>query len=252
MKIVVIGGTGLIGSSLVAQLSQAGHEAIAAAPSTGVNTLTGEGVAEALTGADVVIDVSNSPSFEEQAVLEFFTTSTRTLLDAARTAGVGHYVALSIVGTDRLPDSPYLRAKVAQEALIRDGGVPYSIVHATQFYEFVRGIADSSMVDGVVRLPHAGIQPMASADVVAAVKRVAVGEPLGGIVEIGGPQHWYLDDLVRTGLALMGDDRAVVTDADATYFGTQLHGDELVPGPDAQLSTVGYEQWLPDNPPPAR
>jgi uncharacterized protein YbjT (DUF2867 family) len=252
MKIVVIGGTGLIGSSLVAQLSQAGHEAIAAAPSTGVNTLTGEGVAEALTGADVVIDVSNSPSFEEQAVLEFFTTSTRTLLDAARTAGVGHYVALSIVGTDRLPDSAYLRAKVAQEELIRAGGVPYSIVHATQFFEFVRGIADSSTVDGVVRLPHAGIQPMASNDVVAAVKRVALGAPTNGIVEIGGPDHWYLDDLVRTGLAFMGDDRTVVTDDEATYFGTQLHGDELVPGPDAQLSTLGYEQWLPDNPPPAR
>jgi uncharacterized protein YbjT (DUF2867 family) len=217
-----------------------------------VNTVTGEGVADALAGAEVLVDVSNSPSFEEEAVLEFFTTSTRTLLDAARTAGIRHYVALSIVGTDRLPDSPYLRAKVAQEELIRAGGVPYSIVHATQFYEFVRGIADSSTIDGVVRLPHAGIQPMASADVVAAVRRVALGAPTGGVVEIGGPDHWYLDDLVRTGLAFMGDDREVVTDAEATYFGAQLHGDELVPGAGAHLSTLGYKQWLPENPPPAR
>jgi len=252
MKIVVIGGTGLIGSNLVAQLTAAGHEVVAAAPSTGVDTLTGEGVAEALAGAQVLVDVSNSPSFEEKAVLDFFTTSTGTLLDAARAAGVEHYVALSIVGTERLADSPYMRAKVAQEKLIREGGVPYSIVHATQFYEFVRGIADSATVDGVVRLPHAGIQPMASADVVAALSRVTVGEPTGGVVEIGGPQHWHLDDLVRTGLGLMGDERSVVADPEATYFGAHLSGDELVPGPDAQLSTRGYEEWLPDNPPPAR
>ncbi len=252
MKIVVIGGTGLIGSNLVKQLTKAGHVAVVAAPSTGVDTLTGEGVANAVAGAQVLVDVSNSPSFEEKAVLEFFTTSTRTLLDAARAAGVGHYVAVSIVGTELLPDSPYLRAKVAQEELIRAGGVPYSIVHATQFYEFVRGIADSATIDGVVRLPHAGIQPMASADVVTAVKRVALGAPTNGIVEIGGPDHWFLDDLVRTGLAFQGDDREVVTDAEATYFGAQLHGDELVPGPDAQLSTLGYEEWLPNNPPPTR
>ena len=212
VKVVVIGGTGLIGSKLVAKLGEHGHDAVPAAPNTGVNTLTGEGLAEVLDGAAVVVDVSNSPSFADDAVLEFFRTSTTNLLEYSAKAGVGHYVALSVVGTDRLAESGYFRAKIVQEELIRESGRPYSIVHATQFFEFVKSIADLSTVDGKVHLPPALIQPMASDDVAAAVGRVAVGEPLNGIREIGGPEQFRLDELVRKGLAAKGDPREVVAD----------------------------------------
>ncbi len=252
MKIVVIGGTGLIGSKLVAKLTEHGHEAVVAAPSTGVNTLTGEGVAETLTGADVVVDVSNSPSFEDAAVMDFFTTSTTNLLDAAREAGVGHYVALSVVGTQRLSESGYFRAKIAQEELIAGSGLPYTIVHATQFFEFVSGLADIQTVDGVVHMSTAGIQPIAGDDVAAAVGRASVGSPAGGIVEVGGPQRFELDDFVRIGLEFRGDPRPVVADPEARYSGARLDDDTLLPGEGAQLSTTTFEEWLPLNPPPAR
>ena len=208
MRIVVIGGTGLIGSKLVGKLSEHGHQAVAAAPSTGVNTLTGEGLADVLEGASVVVDVSNSPSFADEAVLEFFRTSSTNLLQHASKAGVGHYVALSVVGTERMQESGYFRAKALQESMIRESGLPFSIVHATQFFEFVKAIADFSTVDGKVRLPSAPIQPMASADVAAGLGRAAVGEPLNGIREIGGPERFRIDELVRKGLAAKGDPRS--------------------------------------------
>ena len=249
MKIVVIGGTGLIGSKLVAQLSEHGHDAIPASPASGVDTLTGAGL-DVLNGADVVVDVSNSPSFEEQAVMNFFVTSTTNLLRAAEEAGIRHYVALSVVGTDRFSDSPYFRAKIAQEKLIAEKGLPYSIVHATQFFEFVKGIADSATVDGEVRLAHVGIQPMAADDVATAVARIAVGEPVNGMVEVAGPEKWALDDLVRTGLEFRGDTRPVVADPEAKYFEAGLAEDTLLPGPDAELSETRFESWLPANPVP--
>jgi uncharacterized protein YbjT (DUF2867 family) len=244
MKIVVIGGTGLIGSKVVEHLVEHGHEAIAASPNSGVNTITGEGLADAVVGADVVVDVSNSPSFADDDVLEFFTTSTRNLLAAERAAGVGHHVALSIVGADRLPGSGYLRAKVAQEQLIRESGRPYSIVRATQFFEFVGRIADEATVDGVARVSTGVMQPIAAAEVSAAVARVAAGAPIDGTVEIGGPERIRMDELIRAGLAAKGDTRSVVSDPDAPYFGTRLSGDELSPGPDAQLSTTSFADWL--------
>ena len=244
MKIVVIGGTGLIGSKLVAKLGEQGHEAVAAAPNTGVNTLTGEGLADALAGASVVIDVSNSPSWEDAAVLEFFRTSTTNLLEYSAKAGVGHYVALSVVGTDRLQDSGYFRAKAAQEQLIRDSGRPYSLVHATQFFEFVEAIAEFSTVDGVVSLPSALIQPIAAEDVAAGVGRVAVGAPLNGLREIAGPEQFGLDELVRKGLAAKGDPREVVTDEEAPYYGVRLSERTLLPGPDAQLGEITFDKWL--------
>lgn len=244
MKIVVIGGTGLIGSKLVAKLGEHGHEAVAAAPNTGVNTLTGEGLADVLDGAAVVVDVSNSPSFEDEPVMEFFRTATTNLLEYSALAGVGHYVALSVVGTDRLADSGYFRAKIVQEQLIRDSGRPYSIVHATQFFEFVQAITDFSMVDGKVHLPTARIRPMASDDVAAGVGRVVVGGPLGGIREIGGPEEFQLDDLARKYLAAKGDPREVVTDEDAPYYGVRLTERMLVPGPDAALGEITLEKWL--------
>jgi len=244
MKIVVIGGTGLIGSKLVAKLGAHGHEAVPAAPNTGVNTLTGEGLAEVLEGAAVVVDVSNSPSFADDPVLEFFRTSTTNLLEYSAKAGVGHYVALSVVGTDRLLDSGYFRAKLLQEKLIRESGRAYSIVHATQFFEFVKAIADFSTVEGKVHLPTALIQPMASEDVAAGVGRVAVGEPLNGIREIGGPEQFRLDELVRKGLAAKGDRREVVADEQARYYGVLLSERTLVPGPDAQLGNITFDEWL--------
>ncbi|WP_433286229.1 SDR family oxidoreductase [Pseudonocardia sp. CA-142604] len=244
MKIVVIGGTGLIGSKLVATLNEHGHEAVPASPNTGVNTLTGEGLAKVLEGAAVVVDVSNSPSFADEPVMEFFRTSTTNLLEYSAKAGVGHYVALSVVGTDRLADSGYFRAKIVQEKLIRDSGRAYSIVHATQFFEFVKAIADFSTVDGTVRLPSALIQPMVSDDVAAAVARVAVGEPLNGIREIGGPEEFRLDELVRKGLAAKGDPREVVTDEQALYYGVRLGERTLLPGPDAQLGETTFDKWL--------
>ena len=243
MKIVVIGGTGLIGSKLIGRLQEHGHEGVAAAPNTGVNTLTGEGLAEALVGADVVVDVSNSPSFADDDVLDFFTRSTSNLLAAEKVAGVRHHVALSIVGTDRLPTSGYLRAKVAQEQLIRDGGVPYSIVHATQFYEFTDAIAQAATVGDEVHLSTGYFQPMAADDVVAALGPVVVGAPLGGIQEIGGPVKTRMSDFVAAALARKGDPRTVVADPGALYFGAVLEGEELVPGPGAHLSATTYDDW---------
>ena len=244
VKVVVIGGTGLIGSKLVAKLGAHGHEAVPAAPNTGVNSLTGEGLAGVLDGAAVVVDVSDSPSFAEDAVMEFFRTATSNLLKYSARAGVGHYVALSVVGTDRLSESGYFRAKIVQEQLIRESGRPYSIVHATQFFEFVTGIADLSMVDGEVRLPPVLIQPMAADDVAAGVGRVAVGEPLNGICEIGGPEQFRLDGLVRKGLEAKGDPRVVVADELARYSGARVGELTLVPGPDAQLGEVTFDKWL--------
>lgn len=244
MKIVVIGGTGLIGSKLVVKLGEHGHEAVPAAPNTGVNTLTGEGLAEVLEGAEVVVDVSNSPSFADDAVMEFFRTATTNLLDYAAKAGVEHYVALSVVGTDRLSDSGYFRAKIAQEKLIRESGLSYSIVHATQFFEFIKTIADASTVDGTVHLSSALIQPMAADDVAAGVGRVAVGEPLNGIHEIGGPEQFRIDELVRKGLAAKDDSREVVTDEEASYYGVRLSERTLLPEPDAQLGETTFDKWL--------
>ena len=248
MKILVIGGTGLIGSRTIQRLTEHGHEAVSASPSSGVNTLTGEGVADAMTGVDVVIDVSNSPSFADDDVMNFFVTSTTTLLAAEKDAGVKHHVALSVVGTERVPESGYLRAKVAQEKLIRESGIPYSLVHATQFFEFVKGIADSATDGDTVRLSHASIQPIAADDVAAVVARTAVGAPLDGTLEIAGPVQLGLDDLVRTGLALRGDTREVVADANAPYFGAILQERTLVPGPDATLFETTFEQWLAAQP----
>ncbi len=244
MKILVIGGTGLIGSRAIQRLTEHGHEAISASPSSGVNTLTGEGVADAMAGVDVVIDVSNSPSFADDDVMNFFVTSTTKLLAAEKDAGVKHHVALSVVGTDRVPESGYLRAKVAQEKLIRESGIPYSLVHATQFFEFVKGIADSATEGDTVRLSHASIQPIAADDVAAVVARTAAGTPLNGTLEIGGPEKFGMDELIATGLAAFGDPRTVVTDATAPYFGAVLTGDELIPGPDAELSTTTFSEWL--------
>lgn len=243
MKVVVMGGTGLIGSRVVSLLQEHGHEAVAASPSSGVNAYTGEGLAEVLTGADVVVDVTNSPSFADDDVLDFFTTSTTNLLAAEKAAGAAHHVALSIVGADRLPDSGYLRAKVTQEKLIRESGLPFSIVRATQFFEFVKGIADSATVDGVVRLPHELIQPVASSEVAAAVGRTAAGAPLNAVIEIGGPDALPMDDFIRNGLAAQGDPREVVADPEATYFGTKLEQRSLVAGEGAQLSPITYAEW---------
>jgi uncharacterized protein YbjT (DUF2867 family) len=243
MKIVVIGGTGLIGSRLVATLREQGHEAVAASLDTGVNTVTGDGLADVIRGASVVIDVSNSPSFEEVAAMNFFTTSTRNLLECATAAGVRHYVALSVVGTERMTDSPYLRAKNAQETLIRHGRIPYSIVHATQFFEFLKRIADEATVGTTVRLPPVLIQPMAADDVAKAVCRVAVGAPLNGIVEVAGPQQFRFDELIRMNLRELDDRRTVVTDSHARYFGAELSEWSLVPGNDARLGEIRLEDW---------
>ncbi|MER6360746.1 SDR family oxidoreductase [Kitasatospora sp. NPDC001527] len=244
MKVVVIGGTGLIGSKLVAGLREQGHEAVPAAPSTGVDTLTGEGLAEALEGASVVVDVSNSPSFEDEAVLEFFRTSTANLLKAEAEAGVGHHVALSVVGTERLQESGYFRAKQAQEELIKASGLPWSIVHATQFFEFVKGIAAAATDGDTVRLAAAGIRPVHADDVAAAVGRTAVGAPVNGVVEVAGPEVFGLDELVRTALAAAGDPRTVVTDPHARYFGAGLREDTLLPGPGAHLAGHRFADWL--------
>jgi uncharacterized protein YbjT (DUF2867 family) len=244
MKIVVIGGTGLIGSKLVAKLTEQGHSAVAAAPNTGVNTITGEGLAEALKGAAVVVDVSNSPSFEERAVMEFFARSTRNLLAQEALAGVGHHVALSVVGAERLPDSAYFRAKVAQERLIKESSIPYSIVHATQFFEFVKSIADSATDGKQVRLAPALIQPMAADDVASAVARVALGKPLNGTVEIAGPETFRLDELIRQGLRARNDSREVIADSTARYFGAELAERSLVPANDARLGDTHFADWL--------
>ena len=244
MKIVVIGGTGLIGSKLVAKLRDHGHDAVAASPDTGVNTLTGQGLAEALQGASVVVDVSNSPSFEDKAVMDFFTTSTRNLLEASAAAGVTHYVALSVVGTERLSESGYFRAKIAQEALIAASPLPYSIVHATQFFEFIKSIAASATQGDTVRLAPVFIQPMAADDVAKAMGRIAIGTPVNGIVEVAGPEQFRLDELVRDGLGARHDPRTVVADPQAKYFGAILSAKTLVPGEGARLGEVHFQEWL--------
>ena len=244
MKIVVIGGTGLIGSRLVIRLKEHGHDAVPASPDTGVNTLTGEGLAEVLHGASVVIDVSNSPSFEEKAVMEFFTTSTRNLLKYANAAGVSHYVALSVVGTERIPDSPYLRAKNAQEMLIKAGLIPYSIVHATQFFEFIKRIGDEATDGMTVRLPSVFIQPMAADDVVKAVGTVAVAAPMNGTIEVAGPERFRFDELIRQDLASRNDPRTVVVDPHARYFGAELGERSLIPAGEARLGEIRLEDWL--------
>jgi uncharacterized protein YbjT (DUF2867 family) len=244
MKIVVIGGSGLIGSRLVNKLREQGHEAVAASPDSGVNTLTGEGLAEALKGASVVVDVSNSPSWEDAAVMKFFETSTRNLLTYEAAAGVGHHVALSVVGTDRLSESGYFRAKIAQEKLIKGSAIPYSIVHATQFIEFLKGLADISVVGDKVRLPHVLFQPMAADDVAAGVGRIAVGPPINGTVEIAGPEQFRVDDLVRRRLAALKDPREVIADPNALYSGAKISERTLVPGNNAQLGETRFETWL--------
>ena len=244
MKIVVIGGSGLIGSKLVRKLREQGHQVVAASPDTGVNTLTGEGLAEAIAGAAVVVDVSNSPSFEDAAVLKFFQTSTGNLLKADAAAGVGHHVALSVVGTDRLSESGYFRAKIAQEKLIRGSSIPYSIVHATQFFEFIKRIADDATVGNTVRLAPVLIQPMAAEDVASAVARISVGSPVNGIIEVAGPQQFRLDDLIRRFLSERDDPREVITDPHARYAGAELGERTLVPGDDASLAEIRFDDWL--------
>jgi uncharacterized protein YbjT (DUF2867 family) len=243
MKIVVIGGTGLIGSKLVVKLRDHGHDAVAAALPN-VNTLTGEGLAEALSGADVVVDVSNSPSFEDAAVLNFFQTSTRNLLAAEAAEGVRHHVALSVVGTERLQESGYFRAKLAQEELIKAGPIPYSIVHATQFFEFVKSIAAAGTTGDVVKLSSALIQPMAADDVASAVGRIAVGPPINGVVEVAGPEQFRLDGFIRLGLAAKGDPREVISDPEARYFGAVLRERTLLPGAGATIASTHFEDWI--------
>jgi uncharacterized protein YbjT (DUF2867 family) len=244
LKVVVIGGSGLIGSKLVAGLRDHGHEVVAASLDSGVNTLTGEGLAAAVEGADVVVDVSNSPSFEDAAVLEFFETSTGNLLAAEAAAGVRHHVALSVVGTERLAESGYFRAKIAQEKLIEGSGIPYSIVHATQFFEFVARIADDGTDGYTVRLAPVLIQPMAADDVAAAVARVSVGPPANSIVEVAGPDQFRLDELVRRALSVHQDPREVVADPEARYFGARLRERILVPDDGARLAPTHFEDWL--------
>jgi uncharacterized protein YbjT (DUF2867 family) len=244
MKIVVIGGSGLIGSRLVTRLQEQGHETVAASPKSGVNSITGEGLAEALKGASVVVDVTNSPSWEDAAVLSFFETSTRNLLSYGAAAGVKHHVALSVVGTDRMLASGFFRAKMAQENLIKASSNPYTIVRATQFFEFVKGIADFSTAGNKVPMPTALIQPMAADDVAAAVGRVATSAPANGIVEVGGPEKFPLDELVRKYFAATKDPREVVTDPKAHYYGIPVGERTLVPEDNARLSETRFETWL--------
>jgi uncharacterized protein YbjT (DUF2867 family) len=244
MKIVVIGGTGLIGSRLVSQLRAQGHEAVAASPNTGVNSITGEGLADALKGASVVVDVTNSPSWDDAAVLAFFETSTRNLLSYGAAAGVKHHVALSVVGTERMLASGFFRAKMAQEKLIKASSNPYTIVRATQFFEFVKGIADFATEGDKVRLPSVLIQPMTADDVAAAVGRVATGAPVNGMVEVGGPEKFPLDELARKYLAATKDPREVVTDPKAHYYGVEVSERTLVPDDGARLSETRFESWL--------
>ena len=244
MKIVIIGGSGLIGSKVVRKLREQGNEAVPASPETGVNTLTGAGLADVLKGAAVVVDVSNSPSFEDAAVLHFFRTSTGNLLGAEAAAGVGHHVALSVVGTDRLSESGYMRAKIAQEKLIEQSSIPYSIVHATQFFEFMKGIADASTDGDTVRLAPVLIQPTAAEDVATAVAKVATGAPLNGIVEVAGPEQFRLDELVRRYLGARDDPRPVIADPGARYYGAVLGERTLVPASNATIGETRFDDWL--------
>ena len=244
MKIVVIGGSGLIGSKLVTRLRERGHEVLAASPASGVNTLTGQGLAAAVDGASVVVDVSNSPSFEDAAVLEFFETSTRNLLAAEAAAGAGHHVALSVVGAERQADSGYMRAKMAQEKMIEDSPIPYSIVHATQFFEFIGRIADAATSGSTVRLAHVLIQPMAAEDAASAVADVTLSPPVNGVVEVAGPQQFHLDDLVRATLRERHDPREVITNPRAPYYGAELHERTLIPATGARLAKTSLDDWL--------
>ena len=244
MKIVVIGGTGLIGSKLVKKLKDHGHEALAASPNTGVNSITGEGLAEALNGASVIVDVTNSPSWEDAAVLKFFETSTRNLLTYGEAAGVGHHVALSVVGTERLLESGFFRAKLAQENLIKESKRPYTIVRATQFFEFVKQIVDYSTQGDKVRMPAALIQPMAADDVASAVARIATNPPLNCTVEIGGPEQFGLDELARLSLAARKDPREVISDPHGRYYGIEVAQRALVPDSGARLASTRFEAWL--------
>jgi uncharacterized protein YbjT (DUF2867 family) len=247
IKIVVIGGSGIIGKKLVANLRARGHEVAPGSPSSGVNTLTGEGLAEALKGAQVVVDVSNAPSWEDKAVLEFFETSGRNLLAAEATAGVKHHVALSVVGTDRLVASGYFRAKLAQEKLIKASRIPYTIVRSTQFFEFVSSIAQFATEGATVRLPSVLMQPIGSDDVSAALADVACGEPINGMIEIAGPEQIRLDDLVRQFLAAAGDARKVITDANARYYGIEVNDQSLVPGHNPRLGSTHFAEWLSES-----
>ena len=244
MKIVVIGGSGLIGSRLVRKLLEHGHEAVPASLDSGVNTLTGEGLAEVLDSAAVVVDVSNSPTFEDAAVLKFFETSTGNLVDAEAAAGVGHHVTLSVVGTERLSESGYFRAKIAQEKLIKRSSIKYSIVHATQFFEFIKRIADDATDGNTVRVAPVLIQPMAAEDVASALGRISVGSPVNGIVEVAGPQQFRLDELIRQFLRERRDPREVITDPHARYFGVELDERTLLPGDDARLAETRFDDWL--------
>jgi len=244
MKVVIIGGTGLIGSKVVTRLREQGHEAVPASPDSGVNTLTGEGLAEVLKGANVVVDVSNSPSFEDEAVMKFFQTSTGNLLAAEAAAGVGHHVAVSVVGSDRAPDSGYLRAKLAQEKLIAGSRIPYTIVRSTQFFEFLKRIADDATDGNTVRIAPVLFQPIAADDVAKAVAGVAVSAPVNGIVEIAGPQQFRFDEFIRLGLGARRDPRVVIADPQAHYFGMAPGERSLVPIGDAKLGEIRFEQWL--------
>ncbi|MGH3576546.1 MAG: SDR family oxidoreductase [Mycobacterium sp.] len=244
MKIAVMGATGLIGSNVVAVLNEAGHQTVAASRHSGADVLTGEGLAEALSGADVLVDVANSPSFDDDPVMQFFTTASRNLVDAAKSANVGHYVALSIVNCDGLPDSGYMRAKVVQERTITESGLPYTIVRATQFQEFADAITTSLTVGDEVRVPDGPIQPIAAADVAADVARAAQADPVNGVVNIGGPEKLSFADLARTVLAHRGENTPVVVDPSATYFGTPVAENSLVTGDDAVLAPTRFEDWL--------
>ncbi|WP_342086212.1 SDR family oxidoreductase [Dyadobacter sp. OTU695] len=244
MKIVVIGGSGLIGSKVVSNLTNLGHQVIAGSPATGINTITGEGLSEALKGADIVIDVANSPSFEDQAVLDFFTTSGTNLLAAEKETGVQHHIALSVVGTQLLAESGYFRGKIMQEKLIRESGMPYTIVHSTQFFEFLGGIAQSATQGQIVRLSAAYVQPISSDDVASAVTELALDTPRNGVVEIAGPERFRLAELVQKFLNLKGDTRSVVTDSQARYYGALLSDVALLPAGDARVGSVNFADWF--------
>lgn len=252
MRIVVIGGTGLIGSKVVAKLKQQGHETIAAAPNTGVDTITGKGLAEALDRADVVVDVSNSPSFEDRAAMEFFQTSARNLRDAEQNAAVRHHVALSVVGTDRLQDSGYFRAKLAQEQVIEASAIPYTLIHATQFFEFIRSIAEVSTVDGMVRLPPVKFQPVAAEDVASEIVRAAVANPANALIEIAGPETLRFDEAAAKVLKYDQDPRPVIADRSARYYGVEIADATLVPGPNARLGSTTLDWWLRHVPAPPK
>jgi uncharacterized protein YbjT (DUF2867 family) len=244
MKIVIIGGTGRIGRNVVGRLQALGHDPVAASPATGVDTITGEGLADVMSGADAVVDVSNAPVWEDDAVREFFTTSSRNLLAAERKAGVKHHLAVSIVGTDRLPDSGYLRAKVAQEAVIEVGPIPYTILRSTQFFEFLSQIVETGAEGDSVRLSTGLMQFVAADDVAATVTELAVGEPIGGRLELGGPEALGIDAWARRLFAATGDERTVIGDPHARYYGTELHGGELTPGDGARIGTIDFEAWF--------